>query len=199
MTLHAAKGLEFPVVFLLGMEEGIFPHVRALGDPDQMEEERRLAYVGITRARRVLHLCNAWSRMLHGQTQYNPPSRFLEDIPEGLLQREGSQRSNRSLRDSSSSYSNIEDWDFISTDQFSSEEPSGRIFGQGVNKTENNSNSAEAHLLGLQPGDDVLHKAWGEGVVMTVSGSGDRAEAVVSFSSVGEKRLLLSWAPLERA
>ena len=92
MTLHAAKGLEFPVVFLLGMEEGIFPHVRSLGDPDQMEEERRLAYVGITRARKILHLCNAWSRMLHGQTQYNPPSRFLDDIPESLIKREGSQK-----------------------------------------------------------------------------------------------------------
>ena len=199
MTLHAAKGLEFPVVFLLGMEEGIFPHVRALGDPDQMEEERRLAYVGITRARKVLHLCNAWSRMLHGQTQYNPPSRFLDDIPEGLIQREGSQKSNRSLRNSTSSYSDIEDWDFISTNQFSSEEPSGRIFGKGANQLENNSNSSEAHLLGLLPGDDVKHKAWGAGVVVSVSGVGDRAEAVVSFSSVGEKRLLLSWAPLERA
>jgi len=199
MTLHAAKGLEFPVVFLLGMEEGIFPHVRALGDPDQMEEERRLAYVGITRARKILHLCNAWSRMLHGQTQYNPPSRFLDDIPEGLIQREGSQKSNRSLRNSTSSYSDIKDWDFISTDQFSSEEPSGRIFGKGVNQPENNSNSSGAHLLGLQPGDDVRHEAWGAGVVVNVSGEGDRAEAVVSFSSVGEKRLLLSWAPLERA
>ena len=199
MTLHAAKGLEFPVVFLLGMEEGIFPHVRALGDPDQMEEERRLAYVGITRARKILHLCNAWSRMLHGQTQYNPPSRFLDDIPEGLIQREGSQKSNRSLRNSTSSYSDIKDWDFISTDQFSAEEPSGRIFGKGVNKPENNLNSSEAHLLGLQPGDGVRHAAWGAGVVASVSGEGDRAEAVISFSSVGEKRLLLSWAPLERA
>jgi len=199
MTLHAAKGLEFPVVFLLGMEEGIFPHVRALGDPDQMEEERRLAYVGITRARKILHLCNAWSRMLHGQTQYNPPSRFLDDIPEGLIQREGSQKSNRSLRNSTSSYSDIKDWDFISTDQLSAEEPSGRIFGKGVNQPGNNSNLSEAHLLGLQPGDDVRHEAWGAGVVVNVSGAGDRAEAVVSFSSVGEKRLLLSWAPLERA
>ena len=105
MTLHAAKGLEFPVVFLLGMEEGIFPHVRALGDPDQMEEERRLAYVGITRARKILHLCNAWSRMLHGQTQYNPPSRFLDDIPDGLVQREGSRKSVRSFESSTESYS----------------------------------------------------------------------------------------------
>ena len=199
MTLHAAKGLEFPVVFLLGMEEGIFPHVRALGDPDQMEEERRLAYVGITRARKILHLCNAWSRMLHGQTQYNPPSRFLDDIPEGLTQREGSQKSSRILKNSTNSYSDIDDWGFISTDEFSSEEPSGRIFGKGTNQPENDSNSSEAHLLALEPGDDVKHKAWGIGVVVSVSGVEDRAEAVISFPSVGEKRLLLAWAPLERA
>ena len=199
MTLHAAKGLEFPVVFLLGMEEGIFPHVRALGDPDQMEEERRLAYVGITRARKILHLCNAWSRMLHGQTQYNPPSRFLDDIPEGLPQREGSQKSSRNLKNSTNSYSDIDDWGFISTDEFSSEEPSGRIFGKGTNQPENDSNSSEAHLLALEPGDDVKHKAWGIGVVVSVSGVEDRAEAVISFPSVGEKRLLLAWAPLERA
>ena len=199
MTLHAAKGLEFPVVFLLGMEEGIFPHVRALGDPDQMEEERRLAYVGITRARKILHLCNAWSRMLHGQTQYNPPSRFLDDIPEELIQREGSQKSSRNLKNSTNSYSDIDDWGFISTDEFSSEEPSGRIFGKGTNQPENDSNSSEAHLLALEPGDDVQHKAWGMGVVVSVSGVEDRAEAVISFPSVGEKRLLLAWAPLERA
>ena len=199
MTLHAAKGLEFPVVFLLGMEEGIFPHVRALGDPDQMEEERRLAYVGITRARKILHLCNAWSRMLHGQTQYNPPSRFLDDIPAELIQREGSQKSSRNLKNSTNSYSDIDDWGFISTDEFSSEEPSGRIFGKGTNQPENDSNSSEAHLLALEPGDDVKHKAWGIGVVVSVSGVEDRAEAVISFPSVGEKRLLLAWAPLERA
>ena len=199
MTLHAAKGLEFPVVFLLGMEEGIFPHVRALGDPDQMEEERRLAYVGITRARKILHLCTAWSRMFHGQTQYNPPSRFLDDIPDGLIQREGSRKSIRSFGNSTESFSDIDEWDFISTDQFSSEEPSGRIFGKGTNQTEKDSKSTEAHLLALQPGDDVKHKAWGMGVVVSVSGSGDRAEAVISFSSKGEKRLLLAWAPLERA
>jgi DNA helicase-2/ATP-dependent DNA helicase PcrA len=85
MTLHAAKGLEYPVVFLVGMEDGVFPHLRSLGEPAQMEEERRLAYVGLTRARERLHLSYARSRMLHGQTQYNPPSRFLDEIPDGLV------------------------------------------------------------------------------------------------------------------
>ena len=83
MTLHSAKGLEFPVVFLIGLEDGVFPHLRSLTEPDQLEEERRLAYVGITRARRRLYLTHAWSRTLFGGTQYNPPSRFLDEIPAG--------------------------------------------------------------------------------------------------------------------
>ena len=81
MTLHSAKGLEFPAVFLIGMEDGVFPHLRSIGEPDQLEEERRLAYVGITRARERLYLTHAWSRTLYGSTQYNPPSRFLDEIP----------------------------------------------------------------------------------------------------------------------
>ena len=89
MTLHTAKGLEYPVVFLTGMEDGVFPHTRSLGDPDELEEERRLCYVGITRARERLYLCHAWSRMLFGATDYYPPSRFLAEIPEELTPRAG--------------------------------------------------------------------------------------------------------------
>ncbi len=89
MTLHSAKGLEFPVVFLVGVEEGIFPHVRALTEPDEMEEERRLAYVGITRAMRRLFMSHAWSRILFGSTQYNPPSRFFDEIPDELIESTG--------------------------------------------------------------------------------------------------------------
>ncbi len=85
MTLHSAKGLEYPVVFLTGLEDGIFPHVRSLGDPDELEEERRLCYVGITRAMERLYLCHAWSRTLFGATDYYPPSRFLNEIPEELV------------------------------------------------------------------------------------------------------------------
>jgi DNA helicase II / ATP-dependent DNA helicase PcrA len=84
MTLHSAKGLEFPVVFLVGVEDGVFPHLRTLTEPDELEEERRLAYVGITRAQQRLHLTHAWSRTLFGGTQYNPPSRFLDEIPAWL-------------------------------------------------------------------------------------------------------------------
>src|SRR5690606_7450003 len=89
MTLHSAKGLEFPVVFIVGVEESVFPHVRALTEPHEMEEERRLAYVGITRAMRRLYLTHAWSRMLFGSTQYNPPSRFLDEIPADLIELKG--------------------------------------------------------------------------------------------------------------
>jgi DNA helicase-2/ATP-dependent DNA helicase PcrA len=85
MTLHNAKGLEVPVVFIIGMEDGVFPHYRSMGDSAQLEEERRLAYVGITRARERLYLTHAWSRSLFGQTSYNPPSRFLAEIPSDLL------------------------------------------------------------------------------------------------------------------
>ena len=85
MTLHIAKGLEFPVVFIVGMEDGIFPHFRSMTDAAALEEERRLAYVGITRAQQRLYLTHAWSRTLYGQTQYNPPSRFLKEMPEHLF------------------------------------------------------------------------------------------------------------------
>ena len=85
MTLHSAKGLEFPVVFLIGLEDGVFPHVRSLGDPDELEEERRLCYVGLTRAEERLYLCHAWSRMMFGTTDYRPPSRFLDEIPAELI------------------------------------------------------------------------------------------------------------------
>ncbi len=92
MTLHSAKGLEFPVVFLIGAEEGVFPHLRALTEPEELEEERRLAYVGITRARERLYISHAWSRMLFGSTQYNPPSRFLDEIPAELVEHRGDGR-----------------------------------------------------------------------------------------------------------
>jgi DNA helicase-2/ATP-dependent DNA helicase PcrA len=89
MTLHTAKGLEFPAVFIVGMEDGVFPHMRSLGDPGELEEERRLAYVGITRAQDRLYLSSAWSRMLFGGSNYNPPSRFLTEIPDGLMEKAG--------------------------------------------------------------------------------------------------------------
>ena len=193
MTLHGAKGLEFPVVFLVGMEDGVFPHIRSLGEPAELEEERRLAYVGITRAMKKLHLTSAWSRMMHGTTQYNPPSRFLDEIPSELIEEIGGSRMLRGRRDRGD------------------RDTSGRTFGGGRQSSENRDHMVEqalaatngppqsgAEALGLRVGDDVRHSQWGEGVIIDIEGAGDKAEASVHFPSIGEKRLLLSWAPLEK-
>ena len=203
MTLHAAKGLEFPVVFLVGMEDGVFPHVRALGDPSELEEERRLAYVGITRAMQKLHLTSAWSRMMHGQTQYNPPSRFLDEIPSELINEIGGTRMLRSRRDRSGGGRTYGGGG-------GSEIPTGRTFGGGSRDSHsddvvesaiaaaNKPTPSGAESIGLKVGDDVRHSQWGEGVIVEIDGVGDKAEASVHFPSVGPKRLLLSWAPLEK-
>jgi DNA helicase-2/ATP-dependent DNA helicase PcrA len=164
MTLHTAKGLEFPAVFIVGMEDGVFPHMRSLGDPAELEEERRLAYVGITRAQDRLYLTSAWSRMLFGGSNYNPPSRFLGEIPDGLVEKAG-KRERRSA--------------------------SERAAATGPRTT------VDAGQIG--PGDRVRHDKWGLGTVREVVGIGERAEAEVMFDTQGKKRLLLAWAPLERA
>src|SRR5438552_2617203 len=190
MTLHTAKGLEFPAVFMIGLEDGVFPHLRSLGEPDELEEERRLCYVGITRARERLYLSHAWSRMLFGSTQYNPPSRFLKEIPERLLAEvESGWRRHRA-----GSYSSDTD---------------GRIFGAGGHRADvvdaalrgrgaTPARTTGGEQLGLKAGDDVVHGKWGEGVVLEVIGEGDKAEAVVRFPGTGEKRLLRAWAPLKK-
>jgi len=175
MTLHTAKGLEYPVVFLTGLEDGIFPHVRSLGDPEELEEERRLCYVGITRARERLYLCHAWSRTLFGSTDYYPPSRFLSEIPEELVHAIGDERSRgRGLgahRDA--------------------------VVGAAIRRGGEAPGARGAEELRLKIGDDVRHEKFGEGVILDLEGSGDKAEVVVRFRDVGEKRLLLAWAPLE--
>jgi DNA helicase II / ATP-dependent DNA helicase PcrA len=181
MTLHTAKGLEYPVVFMIGLEDGVFPHLRSLGDPDELEEERRLCYVGVTRAKERLYLSHAWCRSLWGQTQYNPPSRFLKEIPDDLMRiAEGGRRAVRPGGSGSGCRESI-----IEAALRGGKAPP--VHGRG------------AEGLGLQAGDDVVHAKWGEGVVLQVSGEGERSEAVVNFPSVGEKRLALSMAPLKRA
>ena len=208
MTMHAAKGLEYPVVFVVGMEDGVFPHLRALGDPDELAEERRLAYVGITRARQRLFLSHAWSRMLHGQTQYNPPSRFLDEIPSDLMvEAEGSRRvggGGGAPRSPAGPSGGLGWFDPVPPRHGgrgeAGAEPEGQVFGggRGGQARDPGPSSTMAHELGLAAGDDVVHRAWGDGVVLSVSGEGDRAEAVVRFAGRGDKRLLLAWAPLER-
>ncbi len=191
MTLHAAKGLEFPVVFMAGMEEGVFPHMRALTEPAELEEERRLCYVGITRAREHLYLTHAWCRTLFGGTQYNPPSRFLDEVPAELVEESSASRSRQ--QSSRRSEGRPGGWGATSWS------PAGRERIVERASRPSSPRPTQAHELGFKVGDDVRHNVWGEGVVLLIEGAGEKAEAVVHFSSVGEKRLLLSWAPLEKA
>jgi DNA helicase-2/ATP-dependent DNA helicase PcrA len=193
MTMHAAKGLEFPNVFIVGMEDGVFPHLRALGEPAELEEERRLCYVGITRARQRLYLTNAWSRTLFGSTQYNPPSRFLDEIPAKLLQAAEGSRDARRRRGGSG--------DFGGSGTTSTPGMGRDRIVEGAIRAgqQPRPSPSGADAIGLRVGDDVRHAKWGEGVILDLIGEGDKAEAVVRFPSVGEKRLLLSWAPIEKA
>jgi DNA helicase-2/ATP-dependent DNA helicase PcrA len=202
MTLHTAKGLEFPAVFLIGMEEAVFPHLRALSEPDELEEERRLAYVGITRAQQRLYVTNAWSRTLWGSTQYNPPSRFLKEIPEHLVHDHQAAKK-KGLSAGSTWGGRV--WSGggaggqLDTD--------GRVFGRGGHRERvvdtalraTPAKTSGAESLGLRIGDDVVHAKWGEGVIIDMSGDGDKTEVTVRFPDVGEKRLLLAWSPLKRA
>ena len=234
MTLHSAKGLEFPAVFLVGLEDGVFPHLRSVGDPDELEEERRLAYVGITRAKERLYLSHAWCRTMFGSTQYNPPSRFLDEIPAHLV--ESLQGSRRVLRDSAGAGSSSSSGSWGSNrgsswgrGGYGSTGPSGHGYGSRGSSTDDDDWSgsvigggrggggrttrdeiretamkpappepSNADQLGLKVGDDVRHGKFGEGVILAIEGSGEKTEAVVRFRGVGEKRLLLNWAPLEK-
>jgi DNA helicase II / ATP-dependent DNA helicase PcrA len=165
MTLHNAKGLEFPVVFIIGLEDGVFPHYRSMGEPAELEEERRLMYVGVTRAQQRLYLTHAWSRMLFGSTSYNPPSRFLSEIPSELVH---------------------------------AIEEENAIGAGGEVSPIRAAVDGRREIPQISAGDTVVHDKWGEGVVLTVSGSGSDAEATVRFEDAGEKRLLVAYAPLKK-
>ena len=175
MTLHIAKGLEFPVVFIVGMEDGIFPHYRSMTDAAALEEERRLAYVGITRAQRRLYLCHAWSRTLFGQTQYNPASRFLAELPEHLLELKEHESRSRPRRDGRPARSHEGRAGVLGR-------RSSRNDGSHGRRARVDGAAAGGRLQARRPsrssaGDTVIHERWGEGVVTTVSGMGDDAEA----------------------
>ncbi len=206
MTMHAAKGLEFPAVFIAGVEETVFPHNRALSDPDEMEEERRLAYVAITRAMQRLFISHAWSRMLFGSTQYNPPSRFLDEIPQELIESRGnitgrSSYGRQSYRQRDSDFAEPGAYRRAGRATDSSEAAAHRdrivdsamsIAPRGVAQATN------SQRLGLRVGDDVAHPAFGAGVIIHISGEGEKAEAVINFAGVGQKHLALAWAPLTK-
>ncbi|OTN91399.1 DNA helicase PcrA [Enterococcus faecium] len=179
MTLHAAKGLEFPVVFLIGLEEGVFPLSRALMEESELEEERRLAYVGITRAEEALYLTNAFSRTLYGRTQYNRPSRFVEEIDQDLLEIEGMRPTPKKTPV------------FAKKTAYSYKQPETAVVpSKSATGGENNS---------WKPGDKVKHKKWGLGTVVRVSGTSKDLELDVAFPSQGVKRLLAAFAPIEKA
>lgn len=217
MTLHSAKGLEFPTVFILGMEDGIFPHLRALGDPEELEEERRLCYVGITRSQERLYLTNAWSRTIYGTTQYNPPSRFFDEIPAELLDDKSTPRGRSSGRSSLralDAYNNGGSRP-LGGSGFS-EAAAGSSSGLSARQEERRAKRREAAREqivdramesgtevatsgpNVKEGDDVRHARYGEGVVLALQGSGDKTEVTIRFPEEGEKTFLLSWAPIEK-
>ncbi|MFC8126170.1 DNA helicase PcrA [Streptomyces sp. NPDC057302] len=184
MTLHTAKGLEFPVVFLTGMEDGVFPHMRSLGQVKELEEERRLAYVGITRARERLYLTRSSMRSAWGQPSYNPPSRFLEEIPEVHLdwKRKGSVGALASSGPAAG----------IASSLSSSRSRTGGAQGFATRR------ASEKPVVALAIGDRVTHDQFGLGTVVGVKGTGANAEATVDFGEPKPKRLLLRYAPVEK-
>lgn len=202
MTMHAAKGLEFPVVFIVGMEDGVFPHSRTLMEPTELEEERRLAYVGITRARERLCVTHAWTRSLFGQSQYNPPSRFLDEVPKELFDRQGNVDS--SIDSDRASYRARTDWamgrvpEYRRRDDESDDNSWERNRERKVNAALRTPKPTNSQELGLRVGDDVRHATFGEGVIIDIKGAGDNAEATIRFVDAGTKHLMLTWAPLEK-
>ncbi|MFD1360805.1 DNA helicase PcrA [Lentibacillus salinarum] len=177
MTLHAAKGLEFPVVFLIGLEENVFPHSRSMFDEEEMEEERRLAYVGITRAEQELYLTHAKMRTLYGRTNMNPISRFINEIPEELV--EGIEQARQTM------YGSIEK---PASKSDSPKRQAGRI---------QQTTGAESQAWG--PGDKAEHKKWGVGTVVKVQGEGESMELDIAFPApTGIKRLLAKFAPITK-
>jgi DNA helicase-2/ATP-dependent DNA helicase PcrA len=187
MTLHTAKGLEFPVVFLTGLEDGVFPHMRSLGDQPELEEERRLAYVGLTRARERLYVSRAVVRSAWGAPAHNPASRFVDDLPVDLV-----------------------DWRRTEAAQTSWNRPTApslpqraagavRRFGTAAARADSSAKAkASREIPSLAPGDRVVHDSFGMGSVVSLEGAGDNAVASIDFGSGGVKRLLLRYAPVEK-
>jgi DNA helicase-2/ATP-dependent DNA helicase PcrA len=199
MTLHTAKGLEYPVVFIVGLEENVFPHVRSIGEPRELEEERRLAYVGITRARERLYLTNAWSRTLFGATSYNLPSRFLKEVPEELVSVAPAQGRASAARSLPAGWGDASPAFGAGRSSFNARPHPPVSFDRQPTPAERLAGRQRGALdLGLTPGDEVVHRQWGRGTVAAVSGQGERAMAEVDFPGLGRKRLLLRYAPLTR-
>lgn len=175
MTLHSAKGLEFPIVFLVGMEDGIFPISRAVNDDRELEEERRLCYVGITRAEERLFISHAMIRTLYGRTNYNPMSRFIQEIADDLIsidRKEAKRKEREALA------------------------PAPGIY-RGVSLGESPKPVTPENSGEIKPGSKIKHDKFGIGTVITVKGSGEKAELTIAFDSAGIKKLALGYAPIK--
>ncbi|USS86302.1 DNA helicase PcrA [Fructilactobacillus cliffordii] len=187
MTLHAAKGLEFPVVFMVGMEENLFPLARAAENPDELEEERRLAYVGITRAQQKLYMTNAYARTLYGRQQNNPASRFMDEINTDLLENEMSQpTTTQGPRTPFDSDRYRRRTATATQPTYQSRQTVAKPQGTGADQQS------------WQVGDQVTHKAWGTGTVVKVNGTGEDMELDIAFEAKGVKRLLAAFAPIQK-
>lgn len=186
MTLHSAKGLEFPYVFLIGMEEGVFPHSRSLFEEEEMEEERRLAYVGITRAEKRLYLTSAKMRTLYGRTNTNPTSRFIAEIPAELIEEDsqmpawGTGGSRQPAAASAAAR--------VRSSVFAGKSGSPRVTATG------------GESFDWSVGDKAVHKKWGTGTVVSIKGEGDSIELDIAFTPpTGVKRLFAKFAPITKA
>ena len=184
MTLHTAKGLEFPVVFLTGMEDGVFPHQRALGDQPELEEERRLAYVGVTRAQKRLFVSRAVVRSAWGAPSHNPASRFLDELPVDLVDWQRTEAAQTSWSRPVAAYAQRS-------------QPTRR-FGSAAARADADARGKTREVPTLEPGDRVVHDSFGMGTVVTMEGIGDKAVASIDFGSQGVKRLLMRYAPVEK-
>ena len=185
MTLHTAKGLEFPVVFLTGLEDGVFPHMRSLGDKPELEEERRLAYVGLTRARERLYVSRAVVRSAWGAPQHNPASRFVDELPGDLV-------------DWRRTAGAMTSWNRPQYGMPAAVPPSAASVRRPPAPTPPRRPRPPGPIPSLDPGDRVQHDTFGLGTVVALEGAGDNSVASIDFGTEGVKRLLLRYAPVEK-
>lgn len=213
MTLHSAKGLEFPVVFLVGMEEGIFPGYKSISEPKELEEERRLCYVGITRAKEFLYLTCSKQRTIFGSTSYNPVSRFLKEIPENLLEGfeeafgEADNNKKQMFKDSEYSWTygsrnngNVKTYKITEKEPIMAAQSNNFVFRTAENFLSNlnkKSNNDNVDLSKYEVGTRVYHKKFGEGTINIVEPEGEDLKVDISFDKVGHKRLMAKYANLE--
>jgi DNA helicase-2/ATP-dependent DNA helicase PcrA len=187
LTLHSAKGLEFPVVFVVGMEEGLFPHSRSMDDPEQMEEERRLCYVGVTRAKERIYFLHTFRRTLYGESSIREPSRFLRDVPEHLVKgRERKQSARQQSLD-------------IGAGRFMGKRSTGFTrFSPGKRARPSPAEPSQSSVRHFETGDEVQHEVFGQGVVVESKPAGGDEQVTVAFAGVGLKRLMAGMAPMEK-